>query len=513
MLRFASLTASGERLVLRISILVGALALVFAHGAAAQEPSFDCRQARTPTESVICADARLSELDRITTLAFSIGKRRGDSADFVAKAHALLSARDACKADKTCVQAKLVEALEYYQKQGISVAAPDWVLDPHAKPAPAESAPDSAEQASFDCRRARSPNEITICSDAHLRELDRITTLAFKTGKQREDSDDFVTEAQALLMARLACQADKRCILDNLVESLQFYQRSNIPVVVPVWLADRATGHEPAPDITPASLGAEPAAVPAAPLDIPPARPDALGGRRIALVIGNRLYKKAPLTNPTFDADQVSDSLKKIGFDVTEVKDADFATLDAAITDFVAKENAPDKPDIVLFYYAGHGFALSDGLRHRNYLMSTSSDLSSPSEAILRRDGMPLDEIINRISAPARITLAFVDACRNDPFHRGAGDRGFERVQVPLERQLYIGMSTQLGMTALDGEEGQGSPFAQAFVKIIATPGLRIDDAFRNLRDEVARQTGGRQKPEILQDDLTGGALVLVAGP
>ena len=68
-------------------------------------------------------------------------------------------------------------------------------------------------------------------------------------------------------------------------------------------------------------------------------------------------------------------------------------------------------------------------------------------------------------------------------------------------------------MTALDGEEGQGSPFAQAFAKIIATPGLRIDDAFRDLRDEVARRTAGRQKPEILQDDLISGALVLVSGP
>jgi uncharacterized caspase-like protein len=206
----------------------------------------------------------------------------------------------------------------------------------------------------------------------------------------------------------------------------------------------------------------------------------------------------------------VSEGLKKIGFEVTEVKDADFAALDAALTSFVEKE---DRPDIVLFYFAGHGFALADGLRHRNYLMSTSTDLTSASEAILRRDGMPLDEIIDRISAPARITLAFVDACRNDPFHRGAGDRGFERVKIPLERQLYIGMSTQLGRTALDGLEGQGSPFAQAFTKIIAIPGLRIDDAFRDLRDEVAQKTEGRQKPEILQDDLLGGALVLVSAP
>ena len=194
-------------------------------------------------------------------------------------------------------------------------------------------------------------------------------------------------------------------------------------------------------------------------------------GRRVALVIGNRDYTNAALANPIFDADLVSSSLKKIGFEVTEVKNADFKAMDAAITNFVAKE---DRPDIVLLYFAGHGFAISDGLRQRNYLMSTSADLSATSEAVLRRDGMPLDEVIDRISAPARITLAFVDACRNDPFHRGAGDRGFEPIDIPLHRELFIGMSTQVGKTAIDGVEGSGSPFARAFAEVIATPGLRV---------------------------------------
>jgi tetratricopeptide (TPR) repeat protein len=232
----------------------------------------------------------------------------------------------------------------------------------------------------------------------------------------------------------------------------------------------------------------------------------AYAGRRVALVIGNRDYSNAALANPLYDADLVTAALKNIGFVVTEVKNADFKGMDAALTDFVAKE---DRPDVVLFYFAGHGFAISDGSREHNYLMSTSADLGATSPAMLRRDGMPLDEVIDRISAPAKITLAFIDACRNDPFHRGAGDRGFERIDIQLHRQLFIGMSTQLGKTAIDGAEGKGSPFAQAFAQIIATPGLRVDDAFRELREEVSRMTDDQQKPEILQDDLQRGAFVL----
>jgi hypothetical protein len=48
-------------------------------------------------------------------------------------------------------------------------------------------------------------------------------------------------------------------------------------------------------------------------------------------------------------------------------------------------------------------------------------------------------------SAPAKVTLAFVDACRNGPFPSWAADRGFEPIGIALPRQIYIGMSTQLG--------------------------------------------------------------------
>jgi len=233
--------------------------------------------------------------------------------------------------------------------------------------------------------------------------------------------------------------------------------------------------------------------------------------RRVALVIGNADYKNAALVNPTNDADLVSASLRKIGFDVTEVKNADFAAFEDALTTFVAKE---DRPDIALFYFAGHGFAINgDDLRPRNYLMTTSADMSSKSDAYLRRDGVTLDEVINRISAPAKVTLAFVDACRNDPFHRGTSDRGFAPIGVALSRQIYVGMSTQVGRTAMDGDGGKGSPFALAFVEKMTKPGVRIDDAFRALRSEVSRLTEGKQEPEVLQDGLNEGAIVLVRSP
>jgi len=48
-----------------------------------------------------------------------------------------------------------------------------------------------------------------------------------------------------------------------------------------------------------------------------------------------------------------------------------------------------------------------------------------------------------QISAPAKVTLAVVGACRINLFHHGAGDRGLERVGVALAPQICIGMSTE----------------------------------------------------------------------
>lgn len=94
-----------------------------------------------------------------------------------------------------------------------------------------------AQQPSFDCRLARSPSEIAICSDAHLSELDRINGVAFDVGRRRPGNHDLVVAVQTLLLARIACQSDRICILDSLVETLQLYQRWNIPIVIPDWVS------------------------------------------------------------------------------------------------------------------------------------------------------------------------------------------------------------------------------------------------------------------------------------
>ena len=94
----------------------------------------------------------------------------------------------------------------------------------------------SAQQPSFDCRRARSPDEIAICSDSHLSELDGIGAMAFNFAKRRPGAHNLIANVQALLLARIACRSDKACILERQIESLRLYQSWKIPISIPDWV-------------------------------------------------------------------------------------------------------------------------------------------------------------------------------------------------------------------------------------------------------------------------------------
>src|SRR5688572_12299931 len=86
----------------------------------------------------------------------------------------------------------------------------------------------------------------------------------------------------------------------------------------------------------------------------------ALAEKRIALVIGNSSYggDLPKLANPANDADLMTDRLKKLNFDVIQVKDADLATMNRSIRDFGDKLLAGGPQAVGLFFYAGHGLQI-----------------------------------------------------------------------------------------------------------------------------------------------------------
>ena len=185
----------------------------------------------------------------------------------------------------------------------------------------------------------------------------------------------------------------------------------------------------------------------------------ALADKRVALIVANGGYKGAALANPIVDADLVAASLQNIGFTVKVVKNADLGTFDAAVTAFADDAQGAE---VALFYFAGHGFTVNEGVRPVSMLMSTSADVTSNSDRILRSGGIALDEIVGGLIGKAQATLVFVDACRSDPrVSRAVGGqaRGFAPLGPIRGGSVFIGLSTRLGSVARDGVAGMsGTP-------------------------------------------------------
>src|SRR5271167_789182 len=93
--------------------------------------------------------------------------------------------------------------------------------------------------------------------------------------------------------------------------------------------------------------------------------------KRVALVIGNGAYQKAPeLTNPKNDAEDMAAALNALGFTVILGTDLDKRAMDRKILEFA---NALSGAETGVFHYSGHGLQVA-GV---NYLVPVDAELAS----------------------------------------------------------------------------------------------------------------------------------------
>ena len=94
---------------------------------------------------------------------------------------------------------------------------------------------------------------------------------------------------------------------------------------------------------------------------------------RLALVIGNSAYQTSPLKNTINDADDMSGSLKSLGFKVILRKNSDQRNMEDAIRLFGKQLK---DGGVGLFYFAGHGMQVEG----RNYLIPIYAKIDSESD-------------------------------------------------------------------------------------------------------------------------------------
>src|SRR5262249_51320963 len=124
--------------------------------------------------------------------------------------------------------------------------------------------------------------------------------------------------------------------------------------------------------------------------------------RKLALVIGNSEYPKSPLKNPVNDAVAIQSALKKLGFNVTTVLNADLRRMKTAVDDFASKLG-PES--LGFFYFAGHGIQVNSV----NYLVPV--DFAASSEDDVPYEAYPASRVQAKLEGSgAKLRVIVLDA-------------------------------------------------------------------------------------------------------
>lgn len=228
---------------------------------------------------------------------------------------------------------------------------------------------------------------------------------------------------------------------------------------------------------------------------------------RIALVIGNSEYRNVgKLPNPVNDAADMAESLKRLGFNVNHLSNVDYDGFRHALIDFGKAAKTADK---AVIFYAGHGVEI-DG---KNWLIPVDAVIKSAVDVYA--EAINLETLIDISVYPKILGLVILDACRNDPFavastsagrslaNSSAGDskkkhakasaapiqvaaRGLAPVEV--NDNVLVAFAAAAGTTASDGAD-RNSPYSSALLRYIEKPDLEINYLFRNVHDDVLKET------------------------
>lgn len=218
--------------------------------------------------------------------------------------------------------------------------------------------------------------------------------------------------------------------------------------------------------------------------------------RRVAFVVGNGAYKNvAQLPNPPIDAKAMASTLRNVGFEVIEGSNLSRDQMTEKLLDFGRKAQGSD---VAVFYYAGHGIAVGGS----NYLLPVDADIKSEMDVKLGA-AINIDLTLDQTMGDAKVKLVFLDACRDNPFAAKIKSNSATRsvnVQGGLAEMksgegTLIAFATGPGQTALDGQEGNNSPFTRALIDNITKPGVEIQQAMTSVRAQVNEETHKGQLP------------------
>jgi uncharacterized caspase-like protein len=222
---------------------------------------------------------------------------------------------------------------------------------------------------------------------------------------------------------------------------------------------------------------------------------------RLALVVGNGHYPDAgaPLTQPINDARALTAALRRDGFDVDVVEDANRDDMARAIGRLKSKVG---RDSVVMLYFGGYGVQVG----RESYMIPV--DAAIWREADVRRGGFSIEKVLETIrERGARARLAVIDASRRNPYERRF--RTFSHGLAPIEapENALILTSAAPGKVADDSDGPHSVLMAELLNQLDAKGGAEA--VFNQTRAAITRASGGEQAPAIsssLSEDVRLGA-------
>jgi uncharacterized caspase-like protein/uncharacterized protein YecT (DUF1311 family) len=219
--------------------------------------------------------------------------------------------------------------------------------------------------------------------------------------------------------------------------------------------------------------------------------PTMAASKRLALVIGNSDYQHtSSLPNPVNDAQLITSVLRAQGFEVFSHVNIDLKKMKRAIADMASAIRMHGRNSVAVFYYAGHGVQVGQ----TNYLIPVDASIESEGDVAI--EGLNVASVLESLNdAGAGVNVIVLDACRNNPYRTSfrSPTRGLARIDGPPG--FLIAFSTDPGKTATDGPVGGNSPYSHALAASFGRPGIKIEEAFKQVRKEVFETTRGSQVP------------------
>ena len=183
--------------------------------------------------------------------------------------------------------------------------------------------------------------------------------------------------------------------------------------------------------------------------------------KRIALVVGDGAYAKAPLATAANDAGLIAQTLQAAGFDVIGARDLDGDTLRKSFRDFIQKAEGLGADTVAVVYLSGYGVQLAG----ENYFIPVDSAINRDTDIPI--EGLRISDYTRQLAAiPLKASVVVLDAARQQPFIEGGQPIASGLALTEPENNMLIAFNAAPGTIGPD-EPGPYGAYATALTEMI----------------------------------------------